>query len=85
MRPSRWGWLAVAVAIVWTLLPIYWFLKLSLLTPAEIARFPPPLWPLDPHPAAFFNIFGFDYTLAMARCDAPPARPTRSFAACSTA
>lgn len=64
MRQSRWSWLAIAVAIVWTLLPIYWFLKLSLLTPAEIARFPPPLWPLDPHPAAFFNIFGFDYTLA---------------------
>jgi multiple sugar transport system permease protein len=64
MRQGRWGWLAVAVALVWTLLPIYWFLKLSLLTPAEIARFPPPLWPRDPHPAAFFNIFGFDYTLA---------------------
>lgn len=64
MRRTRWSWLAVAVALVWTLLPIYWFLRLSFLTPAEIARFPPPLWPLDPHPAAFFNIFGLDYTLA---------------------
>jgi multiple sugar transport system permease protein len=58
---SIWLVLALVVAIVWTLLPIYWFLKISLLTPDEIARFPPPLWPLDPTPAAFFNIFGFDY------------------------
>jgi multiple sugar transport system permease protein len=58
---SIWLVLALVVAIVWTLLPIYWFLKISLLTPDEIARFPPPLWPLEPTPAAFFNIFGFDY------------------------
>jgi multiple sugar transport system permease protein len=56
--------LALAAALIWTLLPLYWFLKISLLTPDEIARFPPPLYPLEPHPAAFFNIFGFDYTLA---------------------
>jgi multiple sugar transport system permease protein len=56
--------LALAAALIWTLLPLYWFLKISLLTPDEIARFPPPLYPLEPQPAAFFNIFGFDYTLA---------------------
>lgn len=64
MRTSPWFWLALALVIVWTILPIYWFLKISLLTPDEIARFPPPLYPLEPQPAAFFNIFGFDYTLA---------------------
>jgi multiple sugar transport system permease protein len=61
MRVTIWLVLAVIIAVFWTLLPIYWFLKISLLTPDEIARFPPPLWPLEPTPAAFFNIFGFDY------------------------
>jgi multiple sugar transport system permease protein len=64
MKGTTWSRLAVLVVLVWTLLPIYWFLKISLLTPDEIARFPPPLYPLEPQPAAFFNIFGFDYTLA---------------------
>ena len=59
-----WSRLALLVVLLWTLLPIYWFLKISLLTPDEIARFPPPLYPLEPTPAAFLNIFGFDYTLA---------------------
>ena len=60
-RVSLWLILGIVVAVFWTLLPIYWFLKISLLTPDEIARFPPPLYPLNPTPAAFFNIFGFDY------------------------
>lgn len=64
MRSTLWSRLAILLALVWTLLPIYWFLKISLLTPDEIARFPPPLYPLEPTPAAFLNIFGFDYTLA---------------------
>ena len=61
---TLWSRLALLVVLLWTLLPIYWFLKISLLTPGEIARFPPPLYPLEPTPAAFLNIFGFDYTLA---------------------
>lgn len=64
MKGSIWSRLALALVMLWTLLPIYWFLKISLLTPDEIARFPPPLYPLEPTPAAFVNIFGFDYTLA---------------------
>jgi multiple sugar transport system permease protein len=63
-RETFWRNAALFVAIVWTLLPIYWFLKMSVLTPGEISRFPPPLWPDQPQPAAYFNIFGFDYTLA---------------------
>jgi multiple sugar transport system permease protein len=62
-RSVAWRNLALLVAVIWTLLPIYWFLKMSLLTPGEISRFPPPLWPQAPQPAAYFNIFGFDYTL----------------------
>ena len=50
-----WSWLALAIVLIWTLLPLYWFLKNSLLTPDEIARFPPPLYPLDPTPAAIFK------------------------------
>ena len=61
---TLWSRLALLVVLLWTLLPIYWFFKISLLTPDEIARFPPPLYPLEPTPAAFLNIFGFDYTLA---------------------
>lgn len=63
-RATIWSRLALLVVLLWTLLPIYWFLKNAFLTPDEIARFPPPLYPLEPTPAAFFNIFGFDYTLA---------------------
>ncbi len=63
MRRSPWIVLAFLVAIVWTLLPIYWFARTAFLTPGEIARFPPPLWPLAPQPGAFLNIFGFGYTL----------------------
>ena len=63
-KATLWSRLALIIVLLWTLLPIYWFLKISLLTPDEIARFPPPLYPLEPTPAAFFNIFGLDYTLA---------------------
>ncbi len=64
MTRTIWSRIALAVILIWTLLPIYWFLKISLLTPDEIARFPPPLYPLEPQPAAYFNIFGFDYELS---------------------
>lgn len=63
-RRSPWLALALLVALVWTLLPLYWFAKMAFLTPDEIARFPPPLWPREATPAAFFNIFGYDYTPA---------------------
>ncbi|MEM7021959.1 MAG: carbohydrate ABC transporter permease [Pseudomonadota bacterium] len=64
MRSTVWSRLALLVALLWTLLPIYWFLKISFLTPDEIARFPPPLYPLEPTPAAFLNVFGLDFTLS---------------------
>lgn len=61
MKSRVWITLAVIVALVWSLLPIYWFAKMAFLTPDEIARFPPPLYPQAPTLAAFFNIFGYDY------------------------
>lgn len=60
-RHSLWSRIALAVILLWTLLPLYWFLKNSLLTNEEIARFPPPLYPLKPQLSSYLNIFGFDY------------------------
>jgi multiple sugar transport system permease protein len=61
-RRSIWKYAAIAVATVWTLLPIYWLLRMALLTPADISAFPPPLLPSNPHIGNFLNILGFDYT-----------------------
>jgi len=63
-RISLWLILAIAVALIWTFLPMYWTVKYAFMTKAEISRFPPPMVPPAPQIAAFFNIFGFDYTLA---------------------
>lgn len=66
MPSSRWTiWrvLAIAAAILWTLVPMYWTLKYAFETHSEIAQFPPLLFPPHPQIGAFFNIFGFDYTL----------------------
>ena len=55
-------WIALAVAIVWALLPIYWLLRMSLMTSAEISLFPPAIIPPAPQPGAFFNLLGRPYT-----------------------
>jgi len=62
-----WVWCAAIVAVVWTLLPVYWLLRLSLLTPADISSYPPPVLPPNPHPGNFLNILGFNYELAADR------------------
>ena len=64
MSPKAWSRLAVAVAILWTLLPLYWFLKLGFETIGEVAHYPPYFFPPNLQPGAFFNIFGFDYRTA---------------------
>ena len=64
MSSKAWSRLAVAVAILWTLLPLYWFLKLGFETIGEVAHYPPYFFPPNPQPGAFFNIFGFDYRTA---------------------
>jgi multiple sugar transport system permease protein len=53
--------LGVALVVVWTLLPMYWFLKFGFQTPAETARFPPSIFPQQPQVSAFYNILGFQY------------------------
>jgi multiple sugar transport system permease protein len=63
-RHHRWSAFALVVAIVWTLLPLYWFLKLAFETIGEIANFPPYLFPPHPQPGALFNILGFPYRTA---------------------
>ncbi len=61
MKSKVWAVLAVAVAICWTLLPLYWFLKAAFETIGEMAHYPPYFFPPYPQPGAFFNILGFPY------------------------
>lgn len=64
MKSRRFLTIAALVAVIWSLLPIYWFCRMAFLTPTEIQRFPWPLIPHAPNLASFFNIFGFNYRLA---------------------
>ncbi|TDM08150.1 MAG: hypothetical protein C4K60_01205 [Ideonella sp. MAG2] len=57
-----WLWLAILTAALWTLLPIYWLLRVAVMAPVDASAFPPPLWPHDLHPAAILNILGYGYT-----------------------
>ena len=56
-------WIAMAILLVWSLLPIYWFIRMAFLTHQEIASFPPLILPTHLNFGAFFNIFGFDYRM----------------------
>ncbi len=56
--------LATVVALLWTLVPIYWIVRLAFETPSEIATFPPPFAPPHPQPGAFLNVLGRNYTTA---------------------
>ncbi len=62
-RISIWFILAVAIALLWTFIPMYWTVKFAFMTKTEISRFPPLLFPPEPNLASFYNIFGRDYTL----------------------
>jgi multiple sugar transport system permease protein len=55
------SYLALAVAAAWTLLPIYWMLRMATLIPADISTYPPPLLPHHPHIGNLLNILGFSY------------------------
>ena len=58
----RWvTWLAVLLVLIWTLVPLYWFLAMAFKTPAEISVFPPSSYPHKPNPAGLFNVLGFEY------------------------
>jgi multiple sugar transport system permease protein len=60
-NPPIFVYLAMAVAVVWTLLPIYWMLRMATLIPADISTYPPPLLPHHPHIGNLLNILGFSY------------------------
>jgi multiple sugar transport system permease protein len=63
VRRNRFLTVVVMLAILWSLAPIYWFCRMAFLTPLEIQRFPWPLVPHAPNLAAFYNVFGFNYSL----------------------
>ena len=54
--------IAVAVALFWTLLPMYWMLKTAFISPSDAVAFPAPIFPSSFHGAAIHNILGFEYT-----------------------
>ena len=55
---------AIVILVLWSLFPIYWFLRLAFMAHDEITAFPPPLFPHAPNVASFFNVLGYDYHLA---------------------
>jgi multiple sugar transport system permease protein len=57
-------WVAVTAAVIWSLLPIYWLLRMAFMTTAEISLFPPAILPPAPQPGAFFNLLGIPYVTA---------------------
>jgi multiple sugar transport system permease protein len=63
MTRNAFLWLGVALLVLWSLLPMYWFLRVAFQTPAEAALFPPVFFPQQPQLASFYNILGFSYTL----------------------
>lgn len=71
MKRNRFLVIAVIVALLWSLVPIYWFCRMAFLTPLEIQHFPWPLVPHAPNLAAFYNIFGFKYVLPGGEISAP--------------
>ena len=61
-KSSIWLALAIIAAMLWTLVPIYWLLRLALMPPADASAFPPALWPQQLSGAGILNILGFPYT-----------------------
>lgn len=54
-------WMLIVLVLVWTLLPIYWTLRMSFQTPADLAVFPPSFVPSNPTMRAFYSVTGVDY------------------------
>lgn len=56
--------IAMAILLLWSLLPIIWFVRMAFMNHAEITEFPPHILPSTFNLSSFVNIFGFDYKLA---------------------
>jgi multiple sugar transport system permease protein len=69
--------LAVAILLVWSLLPLYWSLRLALSLPVEIAKFPPRIFPENPTPVSFVTILGYSYTTPSGDFYLPAGRATQ--------
>jgi multiple sugar transport system permease protein len=68
----RWvTWLAVLLVLIWTLVPLYWFLAMAFKTPAEISAFPPRFYPQKPNPAGLFNVLGLEYVSSTGEVSIP--------------
>ena len=61
-RSRIWGVLAIALTLLWTLMPLYWIVRFAFETQSEVSHFPPLFFPPHPQPGAFLNILGFKYT-----------------------
>jgi multiple sugar transport system permease protein len=56
-----WRVLSVILALLWTLTPLYWIVRLAFETNSELATFPPYLFPPRPQPGAFYNVLGYEF------------------------
>ena len=54
-------WILIAIVLAWTLLPIYWTIRMSVQMPAESASFPPVIVPQNPTLRAFYAVAGFEF------------------------
>lgn len=55
-------WMAVVLLLLWTIIPLYWSLRLAFSLRVEIAKYPPTFFQEHPTPLSFITILGFPYT-----------------------
>jgi len=67
-------WVAIVALLVWSLVPMYWGLRLAFSYEVEIATFPPVFFPKHPTPSAFVTILGFPYKPSSGSIDLPAGR-----------
>jgi multiple sugar transport system permease protein len=67
-------WISIILLLIWTLVPLYWNLRLVFSKKVEIAAFPPPFFPKNPTPASIINILGFSYTSPSGETSLPAGR-----------
>jgi multiple sugar transport system permease protein len=56
-----WRAAAICLALLWTLTPLYWIVRLAFETNSELATFPPYLIPPHPQLGAFYNVLGYTF------------------------
>ncbi len=71
MKKNILKWILITVVLVWTLVPLVWFLKTAFQTPAEISSFPPRFYPHHPTPLGLITVLGFRYTASNGQTFSP--------------